>query len=289
VRQHNLSVMECTMNQANNTHETPIQSNGARIFVKDRKTGDDQGLTLVFLHYWGGSSRTWDDVITALPPGHRTVAPDFRGWGDSDKPVDADGYTLASLADDTQHVIETLDLRRYVLVGHSMGGKVAQLLASRRPHGLVGLVLVAPAPPVPLRMPPEALAAMEGAYVDRTSVEQALAGMLLEKTLSPAHREQIIADSLRGGAAAKAAWPRYTSKEDITHEVALINVPTLVIAGEKDRVDSVATLKAELLSRIPHAAMQVLSGTGHLSPRESPEEVARCIQGFVQDVERTAM
>jgi pimeloyl-ACP methyl ester carboxylesterase len=63
---------------------------------------------------WLFSSRTWDAVIAALPPSYRTVAPDLRGWGDSDAPVI--GYALADFADDVQQMIATLGLRQYVLV-----------------------------------------------------------------------------------------------------------------------------------------------------------------------------
>ena len=80
------------------------------------------------------------------------------------------------------------------------------------------------------------------------------------------HREQVIEDSLRGSPQAKAAWPRSTSLENITRDVAAINVPTLVIAGELDRVDSFDLLKAELLSRVPQADLHVLRDTGHLRP-----------------------
>jgi pimeloyl-ACP methyl ester carboxylesterase len=79
------------------------------------------------------------------------------------------------------------------------------------------------------------------------------------------------------------AWS--TSLEDITRDVAAINAPTVVIAGELDRVDSVGLLKAELLSRIPHAALHVLPGTGHLSPLESSQELARLIRDFVNTLE----
>jgi pimeloyl-ACP methyl ester carboxylesterase len=146
------------------------------------------------------------------------------------------------------------------------------------------LVLVAPSPPVPLRLPPDALAAMESAYVSQASVEATIDGMLSVKRLSRAHRQQVIEDSLRGGPEAKAAWPRHASQEDISREVASIDVPTTVIAGELDRVDSVATLRDELLPRIPHAQMHVLPGTGHLSPLESPDQVAALIHAFISDI-----
>jgi pimeloyl-ACP methyl ester carboxylesterase len=261
-----------------------IASNGIQIHVTEQGSGD---LPVVFLHYWGGSSRTWDGVIAALPRPYRTIATDHRGWGKSDAP--ASGYGLADLADDVQGVIEALNLERFALVGHSMGGKVAQLLASRRPKGLVGLVLVAPSPPQPLAMPPEARELMAAAYSTRETVIMALEQMLTAKALKPKDLEQVIADSLRGAPQAKAAWPRSTSLEDITREVTAIKVPTIVIAGELDRVDTIDLLKAELLSRIPHAVLHVLPGTGHLSPLESPQEVARLIGDFVDEVQSGAL
>jgi pimeloyl-ACP methyl ester carboxylesterase len=252
-----------------------IASNGIQIHVTVRGSGD---LPLVFLHYWGGSSRTWDGVIAALPQPFRTIAMDHRGWGESDSPVT--GYGLADLADDAQGVIEALNLTRYVLVGHSMGGKVAQLLASRRPKGLVGLVLVAPSPPQPSAMPPENREIMANAYSTRETVIMAVEQMMTAKALSPKHLEEVIEDSLRGAPQAKAAWPRSTSLEDITREVTAISVPIVVIAGELDRVDSIDLLKTELLSRLPHAELHVLPGTGHLSPLESPREIAQLISDF---------
>ncbi len=124
-----------------------IASNGIRLHVARQGTGS---TTLVFLHYWGGSSRTWRHVISHLDADFETVAIDQRGWGQSDRP--SSGYALADLANDAQGVIDALRLDRYILVGHSMGGKVSQLLASRRAPGLVGLVLVAPSPPSPLAL-----------------------------------------------------------------------------------------------------------------------------------------
>lgn len=252
-----------------------VEANGIQIYVSDRGTG---ALPLVFLHYWGGSSRTWDKVVAALPDRYRTIATDHRGWGRSDAP--ADGYALKDLADDAQGVIEALGLQRYILVGHSMGGKVAQLLASRQPAGLLGLVLVAPSPPQPMAMPDEARQMMADAYQTRESIGLAIDHMLTAKPLSAADREQVIDDSLGGAAPAKAAWPRSTSLEDITGAVSAIRVPTIVIAGECDRVDGVRLLQAELLPRIPQAVLHILPGTGHLSPLESPQEIARVISTF---------
>ncbi|NWD75878.1 alpha/beta fold hydrolase [Pseudomonas gingeri] len=258
-----------------------VVSNGIQLEVSDRGASSP---ALVFLHYWGGSSRTWDDVRAALPSHYRSIAHDHRGWGDSQGPTS--GYALADFVDDTLAVIAALSLGSYVLIGHSMGGKIAQLFASRRPAGLIGLVLVAPSPPGPLRLPAEVQAAMETAYESRESVAMAIEHMLTAKPLSLKHHEQVIEDSLRGAPQAKAAWPCSTSREDITAEVAAIEVPTLVIAGERDRVDPVEVLRVEVLSRIPQATLYELAGTGHLSPLESADEVAGAIQRFVEGLGR---
>lgn len=124
------------------------------IYVEQKGTGDP---SLVFLHYWGGTHRTWSKVTDNLQHTYHTVAYDMRGWGRSD--AKENGYSISALANEAAALIEQLHLRKYVLVGHSMGGKVAQLLASRRPAGLVGLVLVAPASPAPNRLPEDAKAA----------------------------------------------------------------------------------------------------------------------------------
>jgi pimeloyl-ACP methyl ester carboxylesterase len=256
-----------------------VTANGIRINVEEQGDGSP---TLVFMHYWGGSSRTWRDVIAALPARYRTVAQDLRGWGASEAP--ASGYSLNDYADDLAGVVAGLGLKHYVLIGHSMSGKIAQLFASRRPQGLAGLVLVAPAQPVPLHLPDEALAMMRGAYLSREAVEFTIDQMLTAKPLSVAQREQVIEDSLRASPQARDAWPNATSREDITKDVANIDVPTIVIAGELDRVDSVEMHKAELLPRIPHAKLHVVAGTGHLSPLESADEVAQLIHRFVSEI-----
>lgn len=258
-----------------------IASNGVSLHVEEQGQGD---LSLVFLHYWGGTSRTWKHVTAELATGFHTVAIDQRGWGQSETP--ARGYSLADLAADAEGVIEALNLRRYVLVGHSMGGKVAQLMASRRPAGLRGLALVAPSPPTPMALPMEAREMMAGAYQSRAAVAATIDNVLTANPLSAEDREQVIADSLKGAPAAKKAWPHATSQEDIADQVRNIDVPTVVIAGELDRVDTPDVLKAELLSRVPHAVMHVLPETGHLSMLESPRAVASLIRSFCASIAR---
>jgi pimeloyl-ACP methyl ester carboxylesterase len=253
-----------------------IATNGIVLHVVDQGSGTP---ALLFLHYWGGSSRTWRHVIAALGPSFRTIAVDQRGWGESEA---ADScYALADLADDAQGVIDALGLDRYVLVGHSMGGKAAQLLASRHPPGLAGLVLVAPSPPSPLRLPLDVRQGMVQAYVDRAHIIATVDQVLTATALAPDDLETVIADSLRGAPAAKTAWPLAASQEDISDAVTAIAVPTLIISGERDRVDPPAVLIQELLPRIPQATLHRLPGIGHLSPLEAPADLAGLIGTFV--------
>lgn len=252
-----------------------IDANGIRIHVEERGAGSP---SLVFLHYWGGSSRTWRHVVDALSGTHKTFALDHRGWGQSDAP--ASGYAIADLAADAAAAIEALGLGEYVLVGHSMGAKVAQWMAASRPARLRGLVLVAPAPPTPSKLPREARQMMVDAYGSAESVGTVIEQVLTHQSLDPADRAQVIEDSLRGARRAKQAWPMAMMFEDIRDRTAAIDVPALVIAGENDQVDPVDTLKVELLPHLPRAGWCVLPGTGHLSPLESPQALADLIVKF---------
>jgi ketoreductase RED1 len=260
-----------------------ILSNTINLHVEDHGRGTP---TLVFLHYWGGSSRTWRHVVKELAPDFRTVAIDQRGWGQSDKPDT--GYALADLADDAQGVIEQLGLDRFILVGHSMGGKVAQLLASRKLPGLMGMVLVAPAPPSAMNLPLEVRQGMVDAYASRESILATVEQVLAGSPLAPSDLDMVVADSLAGAPAARQAWPLAASQEDITQDVARITVPTLVISGEEDRVDPPAVLRQHLLPRIAQARLHVLPGIGHLAPLEALGEIDSLIRGFAAslDVEK---
>lgn len=252
-----------------------IESNGIELHVEQRGAGSP---ALVFLHYWGGSTRTWRHVIDALAPEFRTIAIDHRGWGQSEAPVS--GYALADMADDAQNAIEMLGLERYILIGHSMGGKVSQLVASRGPRGLIGLVLVAPAPPSPMDLPLDVRRGMVGAYASRESIIATVEQVLAPDGLDPEDLETVIADSLAGARAAKEAWPLVTSQEDITAAVTDIDVPVMVLSGEHDRVDPPEVLRRELLPRIPQAELYVLPKVGHLSPLQAAGDIADLIRAL---------
>ena len=96
-----------------------------------------------------------------------------------------------------------------------------------------------------------------------------------------AQKQRVIEDSLRGVPAARQAWPGQAMLEDIRSEVRQINVPTLVLAGERDQVDPTPRLRKEVLPQIPGSQLQVLPLSGHLPMLEAPEAVAVAIRQFI--------
>src|SRR5277367_5518343 len=164
----------------------------ASLQIHAEETGEGSPA-LVFVHYWGGSRRTWSDVIAGLSNRFRCIALDLRGWGKSDRQTD--DYSLFAQADDVAGVIESLGVKDFVLIGHSMGGKIAQILAGRRPAGLRAVVLVAPAPPTPLGYSDEQKQGMLASYTTPERIGDVLK-ILSHRPLTFAQRLQVGQDTI---------------------------------------------------------------------------------------------
>ena len=143
------------------TGEQSVVGPAGAIFVDDG--GGKEGLPVVFLHSFGGDSGHWSSQLSALRHDRRALAIDLRGHGKSAAPQDND-YALDSYVKDLDAVVAKLGLRRFVLVGHSLGGAVAMKYAARNPGRVAGLVLVG----APGKLPPEqsrqVLASIEANY-----------------------------------------------------------------------------------------------------------------------------
>ena len=247
--------------------------NGLTFHVSDTGAGQP---ALVFLHYFGGAARTWQPVIERLAPRFRCLAIDLRGWGSSEATLT--GYAVADMADDVQGILAALNLPRFVLIGHSMGGKAAQLLAARAVPGLERLLLIGPSPLSPEPMTYDDRDDMRSAWGDADAARKTL-GTIAKLPLSEAWQAQTIEDNLRASRAAWEAWADLGSLEDLSSLASQITVPAAVLAGEKDPVLSPDVLTREVTARIPGATQTVLPGAGHLLPLEAPEAVAEWIAG----------
>ena len=256
---------------------TTVSANGLNLHVAQKGSGQ---IATVFLHYWGGSSRTWGPVIDRLSEHRRCVAVDLRGWGKSDHT--ASDFSLAAQASDVEAVIAELGLTDFVLVGHSMGGKIAQIVASCHPSGLRALVLVAPAPPTPVLIPEKEKQMRLMGYRSEEGVGMVL-GILAGRPLSEVHRRQIVEDTLGGQEEAKEAWVGQNMAVDVSNAASAIEVPVHVIVGNADKVETEEVLRREIPRYIRNVQFHILDGVGHLAPLEAPEEIASIIAAIPRD------
>lgn len=119
---------------------TRVRGPAGMLFVND---GGSAGLPVVFVHSLAGNARQWAAQLAHLRPRRRAVAVELRGHGGSDPPADGD-YAIPSLAADVAAAADAVDLERFVLVGHSMGGTVALACAGAQPQRVAALLLVDP-------------------------------------------------------------------------------------------------------------------------------------------------
>ena len=263
---------------------------GLRLHVT--RAGD--GLPLVLLHGFTGSSETWDSLQRALASDAGAIAVDLTGHGRSGTPEDPARYALPRLADDLACVLDALSLHRAVVLGYSLGGRAALHLALRHPERVAALVLesaspglVDPAERAARRAADAALAdAIErdgvAAFVERwerlplwasqaTLPAETRAGLRAQRLRN---HPRGLANSLRGAGA---------GVEPPVHErLGALDVPTLLIAGA---LDAKYVAIAESLERImPRARGVVVPGAGHAVHLERPAAFAAAVRAFLTAV-----
>ncbi len=236
------------------------------------------GPAIVFLHYFAGSCFDWAMVASALAAECRCIAPDLRGFGHSTAPPSrAFAHRVEDYADDVEIIASAFGLERFVLVGHSMGGKIAMTYAARAPQALAALVLVAPSPPTPEPMPEATRADMLVTYGSRDAARKTVQ-RITAKCLTRAVTRRLESDMLRCTRRAWDAWLLEGSRENIAERMHSIRVPTHLIAGERDPVMQLDMLQREVRDRIQGTTMSIASGAGHLVPIEAPESVIGAVR-----------
>jgi len=229
-------------------------------------------LTYLALHYWAGAGHEYDALRSRLPAGTQLLAPDLPGFGNEPAPAGFD-YSVDSYADWVAAYGRAHQLDEYVLVGHSMGGKIALALAARQPTGLRGLVLLSPSPPSPEPISDKDRAASLAAYGKKEEAEKTLAN-ITDRPLRPEVCAQIVADNLRTNQTAWDAWLNSGSKEDISSRMHAILVPCRLLVGEADMAISPDAQRRQTLPLLPGGTpFTVVPGAGHLLPYEAPETV----------------
>ncbi|OWP63822.1 alpha/beta hydrolase [Hymenobacter amundsenii] len=238
-------------------------------------------LTFLALHYWAGAGHEFDQLADLLQPEYRLLAPDLGGFGAA--PAPSGGFSVSAYADAVAAFIEAEKLTRYVLVGHSMGGKIALALAARQPAGLAGLVLLSPSPPTPEPMTEADRQASLQAWGQAAEAEKTQRHITAQ-ALPAATVRQVVADNLRSTRAAWDAWLLEGSREDIGAQMSRIVVPCAIVAGDQDAVMSPSVHGLETLPLLPAGTpLEIIGGAGHLLPYEAPEAVAALLDRFARE------
>ena len=224
---------------------TIITKDGTEIYYKDW----GEGPVVTFSHGWPLSSDAWDgQMLFLVHNGFRVVAHDRRGHGRSSQASsgnDMDGY-----ADDFAAVIEALDLKDAILVGHSTGGgEVARYIGRYGTKRVAKAVLIAAVPPIMLKsaanpegLPMEVFDSMRsGLTKDHSQFYKDLATQFYGANRPGAKVSQGILDqfwlwSMQAGLKNAYESIKAFSETDFTEDLKKIDVPTLVMHGEDDQI-----------------------------------------------------
>lgn len=242
---------------------------------------------VVCVHGWGCSAFSFNQVLRPIADaGCDMYAPDVRGHGWSDKPLDAAGYTPDALGDWLLRVLDGLGLERAVLVGHSMGGAVVMRAAMQSPARVAGLVLLAP---------------VGFGRIPRTRLLRLLTPRLLDPVLPHLAWRAVVELGVRTGYGAIGAptdrdldeyWAP-TADPDFARAVRLVAhgfewnpgdpsdlerlaCPVHVLLGTRDNLIPGATVRAHA-GRIRSLRFDEVPQAGHVLPEEVPDVVVRAV------------
>ena len=210
-----------------------------------RESGDTAAPALVLLHGLGEDSTGWDEVAAAFGGQFRVVAVDLRGHGRSDWPGT---YSLALMRDDVLGLLDAMRLDRVTLMGHSMGGAVAFLVAEAQPHRVERLIAEDVSPTFPRDRPlPQRPDQPSGFDWDMAVT--------------------ILAEVNQGD---EAAW----------RGLSRITAPTLIVGGGPDSHIPQERL-ADAVDRLPHGELVTIPA-GHYVHNRRPAEFIAAVQNWLR-------
>lgn len=242
-----------------------------------------EGRPLVVLHGITSCIKYWWNFLEKLPPGIRAVAIDSRGHGYSD-PSPRRLITVPMLADDVARVLDTVGVRRAVVMGLSMGGMIAQEFAHRYPQRVSGLVLVDTLPSLEL-LGWKARIIFPGVFSYLRFVFKPFARFLIrwiEPRLSRAQMETVLDHMYRADHRTLSAIWRGMKPWDSRPWLPEIRCPTLVIVGEEDRGTPPSIARA-IHRRIPGSELATIPRAGHASTLERPVEFREALDRFLAE------
>ena len=256
--------------------ETTITTqDGTRIYYKDWGTGQP----VVFSHGWPLNADAWQSQMVFLAQnGYRTIAHDRRGHGRSSQP--SGGNDMDTYADDLATLIEALDLRDVVLVGHSTGGgEVARYIGRHGTSRVAKAVLVSAIPPLMLKteanpdgLPIEAFDEIRaGLAADPSQFYRDLAEPFYGANRPGAEVSRGIRDAFwfqSEQAGLKNAYEciEVFSETDLTEDLKRIDVPTLIVHGDDDQIVPIVASAHRSSKLVKDATLRVYEGGPHGLP-----------------------
>ena len=244
------------------------------------------GPVMLFLHGLGGSRTAWEPQLLDLADTYRCVAWDMPGYGAS--APGPDSLTFSHLAQAVANLLDALEVKRAVVVGLSLGGMVAQHFALEHPGRISSLVLLDTSPAFGL----------DGTTDAQTWADQRLkplaegktpgdiAPMVLQSVAGPqissANLAIAIAAMERISPAGLAATVRCLPSHDTRERLPEISCPTLVLVGDLD-TETPPAYSQLLAQLIPQAHYAEVTGAGHLSNLEKPDQVNQLIRNHLKE------
>jgi non-heme chloroperoxidase len=251
---------------------TYTTKDGVEVFFKDWGSGQP----VVFSHGWPLTADAWDPQLNLVAAaGYRAIAHDRRGGGRSSQPWD--GNDLTTYADDLAGLIEHLDLRDVVLVGHSTGGgEVTRYMGRHGTARVAKAVLLGAIPPLMLRteanpegLPMSAFDELRaGVAGDRSQFYRDLSAAFYGanrdgSTVSQGKRDefwlQCMTVGIKGAFDCIAAF----SETDLTEDLRAIDVPTLIAHGDDDQIVPIVASARKAIDLVPTATLKVYPGAPH--------------------------
>ena len=268
-----------------------IQINGMNFHYLE--WGDAANPTILMLHGNSQQAHSWDFVSLALSDKYHVLAMDQRGHGDSDWAPEAD-YLIDSFQRDIDGFVEAMGLDKFVLFGHSMGGRNSYVWASRHPGALKALVIVDTGP-VNARRGQDRMARFRELPDELDSFEE-FAQRVIEYT--GRSRAQVLGAlqySIRQRSDGKWIWKAdkiwrtpgrretgYTS-DQLWDCVRKLECPTLVVRGGNSDVFPVETMQ-QMEEIIPGCETVTISGAGHLVQGDNPADFVTAVNKILARV-----
>ena len=246
----------------------------------------ERGEPLVLVHGYTGDVSDWRYQVPEFAPDYRLLVFDLRGHGRSEAPTDRGSYTVEQMADDAEALVAEVGFERYHLLGHSMGGAIAQEIALRRTERLLSLTLEDTSYRFGLSRNEQVRQWSEARH--RLAEEEGMRAVAdMPAVVAPpphktAERQAEERQRLAGMSvdAFIGAWvhalERWHGSES---RLASLAVPTLVICGELDQ--GLKHAAEVLAAKIPGARLEMIPEAGHSPQNERPEIFNRLLRDHI--------